>query len=77
MNRLIRHFQRCRKTSLSPFCWKIAIEDLVIGILYALALSQLFPDLHREFPDWSAAKIFLVIVVPAPVYETLLLQALY
>lgn len=32
--------------------------------------------MERDFPDWSAAKIFLIVVVLAPVYETLLLQAL-
>ena len=76
MNRLIRHFQRYRKRSPWAFCWRIAIEGLAVSLLCALALSQLFPDLHRKFPDWSAAEIFLIIVVLAPVYETLLLQAL-
>ena len=76
MNRLIRHFQRYRKRSPWAFCWRIALEGLAVSLLCALALSQLFSDLHREFPDWSAAAIFMVIVVLAPVYETLLLQAL-
>lgn len=76
MNRLIRHFQRYRQRSPWAFCWRIALEGLAVSLLFALALSQLFPDLHREFPDWSTAKIFLIIVVLAPLYETLLLQAL-
>lgn len=76
MNRLIRHFQRYRQRSPWAFCWRIALEGLAVSLLCALALSQLFPDLHREFPDWSTAKIFLIIVVLAPLYETLLLQAL-
>ncbi len=76
MNRLIRHFQRYKQRSPWAFCWRIALEGLAVSLLCALALSQLFPDLHREFPDWSTGKIFLVIVVLAPVYETLLLQAL-
>lgn len=76
MNWLIRHFQRYRQRSPWAFCWRIAIEGLAVSLLCALALSQLFPDLHREVLDWSAAAIFMVIVVLAPVFETLLLQAL-
>lgn len=76
MNRLTRHFQRYRQRKPWAFCWRIAVEGLIISLLCALALSYLFPDLHREVLDWSAAEIFLVIVVLAPVFETLLLQAL-
>lgn len=76
MGLLIRHFQRYRQRKPWAFCWRIAIEGLIVSLLCALALSYLFPDLHREVLDWSAAEIFLVIVVLAPVFETLLLQAL-
>lgn len=76
MSWLIRHFQRYRQRSPWAFCWRIALEGLAVSLLCALIISQLFPDLHREVPDWSAAAIFLIIVVMAPVYETLLLQAL-
>ncbi|MHC4642306.1 MAG: CPBP family glutamic-type intramembrane protease [Planctomycetota bacterium] len=76
MNWLIRHFQRYRKRGPWAFCWRIALEGLAVSLLCALVLSQLFPDLHREILDWSAAEIFMVIVVLAPVFETLLLQAL-
>ena len=76
MSWLIRHFQRYRQRSPWAFCWRIALEGLAVSLLCALLLTLLFPDMHREVPDWSAAKIFLIIVVLAPVFETLLLQAL-
>ena len=76
MGRLIRHFQRYRQRSPWAFCWRIAIEGLAVSFLCALVLVFLFPELDREFPEWNAATIFLVIVVLAPGFETFLLQAL-
>ena len=76
MGLLIRHFQRYRQRKPWAFCWRIAVEGLIVSLLCALVLALLFPALGREFPDWSAGTIFLIIVVLAPVYETLLFQAL-
>lgn len=76
INWLIRHFQRYRKRKPWAFCWRIAIEGLLVSFLCALVLALLFPELEREFPDWDTGTIFLVIVVIAPVGETLLFQAL-
>lgn len=76
INWLIRHFSRYRKRKPWAFCWRIAIEGLLVSILCALVLALLFPDLHRESIDWSAAEIFMAIVILAPVFETLLFQAL-
>ena len=47
-----------------------------MSLLFALLLALLSPELGREFPDWSPAVMFLIIVVLAPIFETLLFQAL-
>ena len=44
--------------------------------MFALLLAILFPELGREFPKLSAGVMFVVIVVLAPVFETLLFLAL-
>jgi hypothetical protein len=76
MNWLTRHFQRYRQRKPWAFCWRVSIEGMIISLLCAFVLALLFPDLEREFPDWSPAKIFLIIVLIAPVMETLQFQAL-
>jgi hypothetical protein len=76
MKWLIRHFQRYRQRGPWAFCWRISIEGLLATVLCALVLTFLFPELDREFPDWDPATMFMIIVVLAPIFETLLLQAL-
>jgi hypothetical protein len=76
MNRLIRHFQRYRQRKPWAFCWRISIEGLLVSLLCALVLFVLFPEMEREIPDWDMGTTFLVIVVIAPIGETLLFQAL-
>ena len=76
MNWLTRHFQRYRRRKPWAFCWRITIEGQLVSLLCGFVLVLLFPQLDREFPDWSIGQFFLIIVVIAPIMETLLLQTL-
>lgn len=76
MNWLRKHFERYRQRNAWDFCWRIAIEGTILSLLFAGVLSIILIEPEREFLDWGIGMMFLVMVVIAPVVETLLLQAL-
>ncbi len=69
------HFKKYRRRTAWDFCWRIAVESTVVSFAVAILLSVLGAP-EREFPDWSVGAMFVMIVLFAPVFETLLLQAL-
>ena len=73
---LKNHFQQYRTRSPWGFCWRITVEGLVVSLAIA-ALGKLsgLPDRNFHFPFSLPVVLFLVVIV-APVIETLLLQAL-
>ncbi len=76
MNWLIRHFERYRQRSPWDFCWRIALEGTVLGLLTAAVLTLIIGEEQHEFLEWPMGVIFLVVVLIAPPVETLLCQAL-
>ena len=68
------HFQRYRKREPWSFCWRIAIEGTFVGLLAGIVfgLFGLGRDLDLDFPFLTI--VFLVVIV-APVIETLIFQA--
>lgn len=67
------HFRRYRERSPWDFCWRIAIEGTVVGLVVS-AIVALLGVPGREIPMgfWPFA---LLAVLVAPVLETLLFQA--
>jgi len=76
VNWLRRHFERYRQRSAWDFCWRIAVEGTILGLIFAGVVSLIVTEPEEEFPDWGVATELLVIVVIAPLVETLLLQSL-
>jgi hypothetical protein len=75
MHFIKNHFQRYRQRTPWDFCWRIGIESTAVSFVVAILLSVLGAP-EREFPDWSMGAMFVMIVLFAPVFETLLMQAL-
>ncbi|HUT30212.1 MAG TPA: CPBP family glutamic-type intramembrane protease [Sedimentisphaerales bacterium] len=76
MNWLKEHFERYKQRSPWDFCWRIAVEGTVLGLLAAAILTLIIGEAEREFLQLPMGAIFLVGVLIAPPLETLLLQAL-
>ena len=68
-----RHFQKYRERSPWSFCWRIAIEGTVVGLVVS-ALLALFDPPPRDIPFGFGMFLFIGVVV-APIVETLLFQA--
>ncbi len=76
MKWLLAHFERYRQRTPWSFCWRIAIESTVVGLVVVLALSLFLPLGERSLIEWPYGQIVLLTVFFAPVIETLLLQAI-
>jgi len=70
-----RHFERYYQRNAWDFCWRIGVESTVASFVVAILLSVLGAP-ERELPDWSTGTMFVFIVILAPVFETLIMQAL-
>ena len=68
-----KHFRRYRERKPWDFCWRIAIEGTIVALAVSYMIEVLgFPE--REIHFGFALLLFLVVVV-APVLETLIFQA--
>lgn len=76
LNWLRAHFQKHRKRKPWSFCWRVAIEGLVVSLIVVAALSIFIVEPEREFLNWPIHHTLVTIVLLAPIFETLLLQAL-
>ena len=68
------HFQQYRKRPSWNFCWRIAIEGTIITLAISFIL-EIFDLPEREMPFGFWPLLFIGVVI-APIFETLLLQAL-
>lgn len=74
--RVIRnHFKRYIRRKPWDFCWRIAVESLVVSLFVAVFLSVLNAP-ERQLPDWQRSEIAAFAVLIAPPVETLVMQAL-
>lgn len=74
MNWVVGHFQRYRERQPWDFCWRISLEGYLVSFLLAVVLLSLGTP-EREF-EMSFSELAFLAVFIAPVFETLLLQAL-
>ena len=76
MNRIRAHFLKHLLRRPWDFCWKVAVEGVIVSIIPAVILVNLLNEPEREFLNWPMPVILAVILVGAPILETLLFQAL-
>ena len=76
MNWLRRHFERYRERSAWDFCWRIAVEGTLVSLLSAALLTVIIEVDDSGLDDLGIGELFLVVVLIAPVVETMLAQAL-
>ena len=69
------HFLKYFQKRPWNFCWKIGVESTVVSTIAGILLLMLGTS-ERVLPDWPMWTMFFVIVIFAPVLETLLMQAL-
>jgi hypothetical protein len=74
MNWIKAHFQGYRERKPWDFCWRIAIEGTIVSLGAAFVLD-LFELAEREI-DLAFPLFMFAGVIVAPVFETLLFQAL-
>ncbi|OHB58439.1 MAG: hypothetical protein A2Z38_04890 [Planctomycetes bacterium RBG_19FT_COMBO_48_8] len=76
MNWLKTHFQKHRKRKPWNFCWRVAIEGLIVSFIIVYVLLFFIEQKNRDFFNWPISYAILVILILAPVFETLLFQTL-
>lgn len=71
-----RHFEKHRRRRPWNFCWRVTLEGLLVSVAVLAAMSCLVDLEERQFLDWPILSTLFVILIVAPIFETLLLQAL-
>ncbi len=69
------HFRRYYRRSLWSFAWRIGVESTVVSLVAGVLLFFLRAP-ERDLSGISYETIALLAIVFAPVFETLILQAL-
>jgi hypothetical protein len=71
------HFATYRRLGKWPFLWRISLEGMLVPCGLLLAADALFSVPHRtDLDGLGLGRLFLVAVVLAPFFETLVSQAL-
>lgn len=76
MSFIARHFEKHRRRTPWNFCWRVTLEGVLVSVLVLTAISCLVDLEERQFLDWPIPVILFVMLIMAPIFETLLLQAL-
>jgi len=74
-NWLTRHFARYDTRGPWAYCWRITVEGVAISMLVGIAMSPMNKS-PRSFLSIPLAAALILILVAAPILETLLFQAL-
>jgi len=75
MNWIARHVRRYLRRKPWDFCWRIGVESTVAGLVVGVFLSTVFGAQKREFLNFPIWDVFFLMLVVAPLVETLLFQA--
>jgi hypothetical protein len=73
---LRRHFRKHARRRPWDFCWRTSLEGLLVSFAVVIPLSLIISEETREMVEWPAGKIIAAAILFAPLFETLLLQAL-
>lgn len=75
MNWVAGHFRRYLERKPWDFCWRIGVESTVVSLIAAALFAVVFSVPKREFLDLSLPVAFVVLLLVAPLIETLVFQA--
>ncbi len=75
-NRLGRHFEKHNARTPWDFCWRTAIEGMLLSFAVVIVLGMFVQEQPRELIEWSAALLIASAVVAAPIIETLVFQVI-
>jgi hypothetical protein len=70
------HFQRYFELQPWAFCWRLGIESTAVSLLSAVLLVPLLDEPRRRLLTYPIEVVFVLMLIAAPLVETLLLQAL-
>jgi hypothetical protein len=70
------HFRKHRNRTPWDFCWRTGIEGVLVSFLVVVILSFFIDVPEREFVHWPIHVVILVVLILAPVLETVFLQAI-
>jgi len=76
LNWLRAHFEKHRRRAPWDFCWRVAVEGVLVSIATVAILYPVIGAPEREFLKWPAASVIIIVLLLAPVFETLLFQAI-
>ena len=75
-NRLGRHFEKHNSRTPWDFCWRTAIEGMLLSFAAVIVLGMFVREQPRDLIEWSAAQLIAYAVLAAPVIETLVFQVI-
>jgi hypothetical protein len=76
INRLGRHFEKHNSRTPWDFCWRTAIEGMLLSFAVVIVLNMFVKEQPRDMIGWSAAQLIAYAVLAAPVIETLVFQVI-
>lgn len=76
INWLGRHFEKHNARTPWDFCWRTAIEGMLLSFAVVIALGMFVQEPARELVKWSAAQLIALAVVASPIIETLVFQVI-
>ena len=76
MSFIARHFENHRRRRPWNFCWRVTLEGLLVSIVVLAPIVCLIEQQEREFVNWPIPDMLLIVLILAPIFETLLFQTL-
>ncbi len=73
-NWLGRHFAKHNARTPWDFCWRTAVEGVLLSFAVVIVLGMFVQEPPRDLIEWSAAQLIALAVVAAPIIETLIFQ---
>ena len=70
-----KHFREYFRRTPWNFCWRIGVESTIISFILGVLLYAVGTP-ERILPKMSLMELFFILVIFAPVFETLIMQAL-
>ncbi len=76
INWLGKHFEKHNARTPWDFCWRTAIEGMLLSFAVVIVLGMFVHEPARELVKWSAAELIALAVVASPIIETLVFQVI-
>ncbi len=76
MNWVRRHFERHERRKPWNFCWRVTLEGVLVSIFFVAILYPFTGHEPRDFQKLPEGLAIVLVLLLAPVIETLLFQTL-